>query len=244
MINSSAAPARLITPRSRCMPAPCSVATTARDPARLNTATEFPAPMGCTILPQSSPASAPLKAMTVHRVGPHTCSAAKPIIARARRLNMAPATPPSWTTSEVSSRHSWPRAIRVQLRSRLFKSQGAIVNWARVGIPTMIMATVVAHGHRARGGAANGRTREAANAVASTIAYSTDSSAVVTLSILPVNWRQGIDLDPARWGELHRSQIPKASSARTMAPDSSKTPATSDGVTRPLCGGRERAARQ
>jgi hypothetical protein len=103
---------------------------------------------------------------------------------QATRLNMAPATPPSWTISEVSSRHTWPRAMRVQLRSKLFKSQGATVNWARVGIPTMIMATVVAHGQRARGGVASERTREAANAVVSTIAYSVDSRAVVTLSIL------------------------------------------------------------
>jgi glutaredoxin len=44
------------------------------------------------------------------------------------------------------------------------------VNWASVGIPTMISAIVVAHGHLARAGAASGRTREAANAVASTIA--------------------------------------------------------------------------
>jgi hypothetical protein len=99
---------------------------------------------------------------------------------------MAPATPPSWTTSELSSRHTWPRAMRVQLRSRLFKSQGATVNWARVGIPAMITLIVVAHCHLARGGVASGRTREAANAVVSTIAYSAESRAVVTLSILRV----------------------------------------------------------
>jgi hypothetical protein len=108
MIKSTAAPARLMIPRSRCRPTPRSTATTAIDAAKLKTATEFPAPMGCTIFPHSSPPSAPVKAMTAQRIGPHTCSAAKPIMARATRLNMAPAAPPSWTTSEVSSRHTWP----------------------------------------------------------------------------------------------------------------------------------------
>jgi hypothetical protein len=127
------------------------------------------------------------------------------------------------------------------LRSRLFKSQGATANWARVGIPTMITATVVAHGHRDRGGVANGRTREAANAAVSTIAYSADSRAVVTLSILRVT---AYAVTAGRHAAETAAQIPKASSARTMAPDSSKTPATSDGVTRPPLGGSERAARQ
>jgi hypothetical protein len=40
------------------------------------------------------------------------------------------------------------------------------------------------------------------------------------------------------------AQMPKASSARTITPDSSKAPATSDGVTLPPRTGRERAARQ
>jgi hypothetical protein len=44
------------------------------------------------------------------------------------------------------------------------------VNWARVGIPTMIMAIVVAHGQRVCRGVDSGRTREAANAVVSTTA--------------------------------------------------------------------------
>ena len=60
------------------------------------------------------------------------------------------------------------------------------MNWARVGIPTMIMAIVVAHGQRARSGVDSGRTRKAANAVVSTTAYKAVSRPVVTLSILPV----------------------------------------------------------
>jgi hypothetical protein len=60
------------------------------------------------------------------------------------------------------------------------------VNWARVGIPTMIMAIVVVHGQRVRSGVDSGRTREAANAVVSTTAYKAASRPVVTLSILPV----------------------------------------------------------
>ena len=84
MIKSTAAPARFDDPRSRCRPTPRSTASTAIDAAKLKTATKFLAPMGCTILPHSSP----------------------------------------------------------------LKSEGATVNWARVGIPTMIMAIVVVHGQR------------------------------------------------------------------------------------------------
>jgi hypothetical protein len=53
MISSTAAPRRLISPTSRCAPTPCRIASTAMEAAKPNTATEFPPPSGCTILPQN-----------------------------------------------------------------------------------------------------------------------------------------------------------------------------------------------
>jgi hypothetical protein len=49
-------------------------------------------------------------------------------------------------------------------------SVGATVNWARVGRATMIMAIVVAQGQERPPGVYSGRTREEANAAASTTA--------------------------------------------------------------------------
>ena len=174
--------------------------------------------------------------------------------------------------NEVNNRQTWPRAMRIELRPRSSKSEDAIVNWTRVGIPTMIMAIVVAHGQRARAVGESGGAREAANAVPNTIAYRTASRPGVTLTILPAkprpSGRPGRLLSAhqcryeARYGQTagrdlptsplprgfsligNLAQIPKASSARTMAPDSSRTAVTIDGVTRPPCAGRERAARQ
>ena len=58
------------------------------------------------------------RAITAQRIAPQTRSATAPTMARLARLTIAPARPPSWTTSEVTRRHSWPSPIAVRSRSR------------------------------------------------------------------------------------------------------------------------------
>ena len=75
----------------------------------------------------------------------------------------------------------------------------------------MIMAMVVAHGQRPLNGVDSGRTREAANAVPSTTAYSAANKPVVTFSILP-----GLDLQAGFETRYLKRQVP-GQSPRTAA---------------------------